>query len=302
MKHSGTISLDGQPQTDLVATLESGQTFQWDRRDAEMFSGQNNTNPVFSTVRQYNGEPVVVFVSESETGIRWESTRKSGEELVQRALRLDDNLQTITDDLTSKDTSGVLIEALTEFAGLRVPHDPLFSTIISFICSPQMRVSRIHGMVQRLAQSYGTPVEADEETFYLFPTPEQLAEATEDDLRELKLGYRAPYVQRTASAIANGDIDITNLPSETDEIRTRLKQCTGVGDKVADCILLYGAGNAGTVPVDTWIQTAVEEHYPSLMGESPRATAQNLEELFGSYAGYAQTYLFHYHRKHYGNA
>lgn len=297
-----SLSYDGRIQTtdiplDIVSTVESGQTFLWRRHDTEMFNGRVASQPTYSTVRRIEGNIVAVVVREQEDALYWQSNSQSGGAVIKQALRLDDELHEIQETLASKDPAGVLSGAFDEFTGLRVPCDPLFPTVISFICSTQMRVPRIHGMVHRIAEMYGPTIQTEERSFHAFPTPEQLAEATEEELKALKLGYRARYVHDTAQDIASGKITIESLPNSVDKARSCLKQCTGVGDKVADCILLYGAGYVGTVPVDTWIETAVNEHYPSCVADSSREMAENLESLFGENAGYAQTYLFHFHRE-----
>ncbi len=161
-----------------------------------------------------------------------------------------------------------------------------------------MRVSRIHTMVSTLAREYGTALEFDGETYHAFPTPEQLATATEDELRELGLGYRAPYVVRTAEMVANGEAhpaEARNL--EYEAAREYLCQFVGVGDKVADCVLLFALDFDEAVPLDTWIKSAIEEYYPDCDGGSYATTSRAIRDRLGSeYAGYAQTYIFHHLR------
>jgi N-glycosylase/DNA lyase len=181
---------------------------------------------------------------------------------------------------------------------MRLVRDPAFPCLISFICSAQMRVSRIHGMQMRLAREYGETVTVDGETFHAFPTPERLAARTEEELRDLSLGYRAPYVQRTAEMVAEGEAhpdEAAGLPYE--EARESLTRFVGVGDKVSDCVLLFSLGYLEAVPLDTWIRSALEEHYPDCERGSYADTSRAIRDrLGGTYAGYAQTYLFYYLR------
>jgi N-glycosylase/DNA lyase len=161
-----------------------------------------------------------------------------------------------------------------------------------------MRVGRIHGMQQALRREFGEPVEFDGGTYRAFPTPAALANASEADLRELNLGYRAPYVKRSAELVASGDADpesARGLPYE--DAREYLTQFVGVGDKVADCILLFSLGYLEAVPLDTWIQTTIAEFYPDCDRGNYTDTSRAIREtLGGEYAGYTQTYLFHYLR------
>jgi N-glycosylase/DNA lyase len=161
-----------------------------------------------------------------------------------------------------------------------------------------MRVSRIHGMQQSLREAFGTPVEFDGRTYHAFPTPEQLAAASEDRLRELKLGYRAPYVKRTAEMVADGEADPREAAGRPYEnARESLTQFVGVGEKVADCVLLFSLGYLQAVPLDTWIRTTIEEYYPDCDRGTYADTSRAIRDrLGGEFAGYTQTYIFHYLR------
>jgi 3-methyladenine DNA glycosylase/8-oxoguanine DNA glycosylase len=161
-----------------------------------------------------------------------------------------------------------------------------------------MRVGRIHGMQQRLAAEYGETVAFDGQTYQAFPTPEALAARTEAELRELSLGYRAPYVQRTAEMVADGEADpAVAADRKYEAAREYLTQFVGVGQKVADCVLLFSLGFLEAVPLDTWIRTAIEEYYPDCEQGGYDATSRAIRERFGgAHAGYVQTYVFHYLR------
>ena len=153
-------------------------------------------------------------------------------------------------------------------------------------------------MQRTMAREFGTELEFDGETYHAFPTPDQLAAATEADLRACSLGYRAPYVARTAELVAEGERHPEAARGrEFEAAREYLKGFMGVGDKVADCVLLFSLGYLEAVPLDTWIQTAITEHYPDCEKGSYAETSRAIRERFGGqYAGYAQTYVFHYLR------
>jgi N-glycosylase/DNA lyase len=166
-----------------------------------------------------------------------------------------------------------------------------------------MRVSRIHDMVTALAREYGETVrfpgpDGDERTYHAFPTADSLAAATEDELRGLGLGYRAPYVQRTAEMVAGGEAHPDEARgTEYEDARESLTRFVGVGDKVADCALLFSLGYLEAVPLDTWIRTAIEDHYPDCARGNYRDTSRAIRERFGGdVAGYVQTYVFNYLR------
>ncbi|NHX35556.1 MULTISPECIES: DNA-3-methyladenine glycosylase family protein [Halolamina] len=343
-------SLDGP--FDLQSTLESGQTYLWERADGDdyvdsaAYGGDAWYETVLPPTPELTDRPTVVRARQrggvderrssadrtqsdhvDDGTIEWEAGAVpadagaadapaaptepvDGEAILTHLLRLDDDLAAIYDAL---DDLSLLSRAFDRYRGMRLIRDPPFPCLISFICSAQMRVSRIFGMQHALREHYGTPVDLDGRTLYAYPTPEALAARTEDELRELSLGYRAPYVQRTAEMVADGEArpeDARGLPYE--EARDAATQFVGVGDKVADCVLLFSLGYLQAIPLDTWIQTAIGDYFPDCDGgnyaETSRAIRERLgadlperEEVFGesgadAYAGYAQTYVFHHLR------
>ncbi len=277
---------------DLQATLESGQSYCWRRDDGRAYEEPFATggDAWYHTV--VGGD--VIRARQLDGFLEWESTTDA-DPLVRELLRLDDDL----DAIVAGTPDDPLIDAAYDaFRGMRIVNDPAFPTMISFICSAQMRVERIHRMQIALAETFGEEINANGRTYQAFPTPERLAAASEGELRELGLGYRAPYVRETARMIADGErhpTEARGLPYE--EARDHLTEFVGVGPKVADCVLLFSLGHLEAVPLDTWIQTAIEEYYPDCARGSYAATSRAIRERFGGeYAGYAQTYVFHYLR------
>jgi N-glycosylase/DNA lyase len=186
--------------------------------------------------------------------------------------------------------------AYSTYTGMRLVQDPFFPCLVTFICSAQMRVRRIFRMQRDLAQEYGEPVAVDGQTYYAYPPPERLATVPEAELRELKLGYRAPYVKQTAQLVASGEMTIDDIPTDYEAARAALTEYVGVGEKVADCVCLFSLGHLEAVPLDTSIRRAIHDYYPDCDQGSYSATSRAIREQFGSFAGYAQTYVFHYLR------
>jgi len=289
---------------DLQATLESGQSYLWNRADGETYAdlhahgGDAWYETVVGPIPGVTDERVAVRVRQEggvhDGTLHWEASTDA-EPLLTHLLRLDDDLDAILD---ATPDLPLLERAYDAYEGMRLTCDPVFPCLVSFICSAQMRVARIHGMQRRLRETYGDAVRLGGETYRAFPTPEQLAARTEDELRDLSLGYRAPYVQRTAEMVASGEADpleAADLPYE--EARESLTRFVGVGDKVADCVLLFSLGFLEAVPLDTWIRTTVEEYYPDCDRGSYAATSRAIREQFGGeFAGYAQTYVFYHLR------
>jgi len=286
----GRIDLDGP--FDLRTTLESGQSYLWWRADGATY-GSTDADTWYLTTTRAAGEPALLRVRQDGDSLTWESTVDAGD-VVRRRLGLDDDLVAIRESAPGDD---LVRQAFDAHWGMRVVRDPPFGALVSFICSAQMRVARIHGMQQRLREAFGTPVAFDGRTDYAYPTPEQLAGASEQDLRDLSLGYRAPYVRETAAMVAGGShpAEVRGKPYE--QARETLTRYVGVGQKVADCVLLFALGYLQAVPIDTWIRKTIAEYYPDCDRGSYADTSRALRErLGGEYAGYTQTYLFHHLR------
>jgi len=278
---------------DLRTTIESGQTFLWNKTNGNMFEDDIN-NPIYSTVRNINDEIMVLKIqNNNDNNLKWKSTHQQAEKYIYNVFQFDKNIREIQDTLIKKDDTEIIKKSINEFPNLRIIHEPLFPTLISFICSTQMRVERIHEMVQSLSKEFGKSIEIDAEKYYSFPTVNELSNATKKDLDKLKLGYRSKYVIETTKMIKDNPLE---LSSEVSKARKQLQEYMGVGPKVADCVLLYGAGFQSVVPVDVWIERAAKEYYPELSDKSRNKIARNLENKYGDYAGFAQAYLFHYMR------
>ena len=290
----GVVELSGP--FDLQSTVESGQSYLWDRADGRMYeeTSVHGGDAWYETTARVDGEPAVLRIRQVDGRLEWESTVEATPVLRER-LRLDDDLPAIRATAPDDD---IVQDAYDAYWGMHLVCDPPFPSLISFICSAQMRVGRIHGMQQELARAFGSTVEFDGRTYHAFPTPEQLAAATEAELRDLGLGYRAPYVRDTAKMVADGEAhpdEAVGLAYE--DARDSLTRFVGVGDKVADCVLLFALDYLEAVPLDTWIRTTIEEYFPDCDRGNYADTSRAIREAFGGeYAGYAQTYVFNWLR------
>lgn len=287
--NQGTIAINKlEGGLDLTRTLESGQTFLWNRTDREFFSRESLAKGEWYYTATPGG---VAMVRTSDEKLVWKSTEGDG--FVRERLRLDDDLTELEDN---GDT--LLKTALSEIDGLRLVNDPEVPCLVSFICSSNMRVERIHEMQQELARELGGTVSFGDYEFNVYPTASELASATEDQLKSLKLGYRASWVLETASMISQNRLHPANAKKiEYKEAQQYLEGFTGVGPKVADCTLLFSLGFTEAIPLDTWIQSAVEKHYPACDVDAGYDTVTEfLREQWGNNAGYKQNYVFEYLR------
>lgn len=176
--------------------------------------------------------------------------------------------------------------------GLRLLNQPVWECLITFIISSNNNIRRICGSVEALSARAGTPVEGG----YAFPEPRQLAALTVEQLKACGLGYRADYVASTARQVCDNPQLLDALAGMTyQDARAALMRYKGVGEKVADCVLLFSCGQRGAFPVDVWVERAMRLYYPQLKTDRA-AIGRFARETYGDYAGLAQQYLFHYQR------
>ena len=169
--------------------------------------------------------------------------------------------------------------------GIRILRQDPFETMITFIISQRKSIPSIKACVEGIAKKYGHPIETEFETIYSFPTPAELARATEEELRELKTGYRAPYIIDAVRRVNSGELDLASIDKLGDaELIDALKTVTGIGDKVANCIGLFAYGRTRLAPVDTWIRKIMDTYYEG----------QNPFIKYGDAAGIMQQYAFFY--------
>ena len=157
-----------------------------------------------------------------------------------------------------------LVKAAECGSGIRILPQDLWELIITFMISKQNNISRIKGCIERLCQKYGKHLKAQGGTeYYSFPTVEELSVATEEELRELGMGYRARYLVETTRSIREGEISLEKIfrMKYYSRARKELLKLSGVGEKVADCICLFALHHMDAFPVDTHIRQVLDEHY-----------------------------------------
>lgn len=188
-------------------------------------------------------------------------------------------------------------DAIGSMWGVRILKQDFFETLISFIISQNKQIPHIKQIVADISKAHGTVLgEIKGEVFYSFPDCHTLKAVGEEELRRLKTGFRAPYICDAAKKVCDGGITEEALrPLKAREVMNRLMEIKGVGEKVASCVMLFGLGMREEFPVDVWIKRIMEELYfhKETSREEIRAKAM---ELYGSYGGYAQQYLFYYGR------
>jgi N-glycosylase/DNA lyase len=276
---------------DLDFSLCCGQVFRW-KKIGEWWYGVVGEN-VFK-IRQRGAELEFENVSD---------------EFVRCYFGLNDNLKQISCCIGRDD---YIRKALRKFEGLRIVRQEPWECLISFICATYKSIAAIELMLNKLSSKFGERKVFDGLNFYTFPLAGKLAFASENELRECGLGYRAKYVQATAKKIYESKIELESLKTLPYlEARKTLVEFPGVGLKVADCVLLFSLEKMEAFPVDVWVKRVILNHYANLFPEalvkklSTHESLSNSEyeklnafgrSYFGKYAGYAQEYLYHYER------
>lgn len=192
----------------------------------------------------------------------------------------------------------ILEGAIREKYGVRILNQEFHEMLISFIISQNKQIPHIKQLVKRISENYGEYIgEVNGEKYYSFPDVDALGQITEEAFREMKTGFRAPYLYDAVQKLSKGEIsaDILNGLSE-EETRKKLLEVKGVGEKVANCVMLFSLGFREAFPIDVWIKRIMETLY--FDGEdTPKDKIQVFaKELYGEYGGYAQQYLFCYGR------
>ena len=197
-----------------------------------------------------------------------------------------------------------LCQAADYGRGIRILRQDPWEMIITFIISQQKTIPKIREAIKALSKTYGTRhTNFCGETYWSFPTPRQLSRATLDELKAMKLGYRAKYIYQTCQDAVSQKLDLAALGQMSyDEAMSYLMQFYGIGEKVANCICLFGLHHVEAFPVDTWIQKILDKEYWRPEYESfpkSRRYAAMVQDHFGMYqgcAGVMQQYIFFYER------
>jgi N-glycosylase/DNA lyase len=252
----------------------------------------------------------VIKIKQNEEGLIFEAFPDTpNREFIESYLRLDDDLLSIFVEI-SKDEH--IREAIKRFCGLRLIRQEPWECLISYICATYKSIPAIKKMVNSISRCYGKKLTFDGIDFYTFPKPATLAQLNCQDLRSCGLGFRADRVLETAKRIDNKDLSLEKLKHmDYPEAKKELLCLPGVGQKVADCVLLFSLEKLEAFPIDVWMKRAATRLYAShfapefikrvaakssITPKEYATIAQFGRTYFGDYVGYAQEYLFHYLR------
>ncbi len=189
-------------------------------------------------------------------------------------------------------------------SGIRILNQNLWEMIISFIISANNNIPRIKGIIERISKKVGKKVQWNGVEYYLFPTVEELSNLTVSDLRSLGTGFRDKRIYKTTEMILKKEIDLEKLEmsNNTEEIRDELLKLDGVGEKVADCIMLFALKRFDAFPIDVWVRRVMNTLYIHNEDEtkvSKKDIKETANNLFGDIQGIAQQYLFYWARSNF---
>ncbi|MBF1307416.1 DNA glycosylase [Parvimonas micra] len=278
-----SIILEEIENFDAKAIFTCGQAFRW----YEESDGSFTTVHLGRVLNVLNEKDRVIFKG---------TNLKEFDEIWMDYFDLNTDYKEIRKVLSNNE---ILPKAMEYGEGIRILNQNHFEMLISFIISANNMIPRIKKSIEVISMRYGKFICEDENRkYYSFPTVEELSRATVEDLREFaKVGFRDKRIFDTVNMILNEKIDLDNFENlETDILREELLKFSGVGNKVADCIMLFSYKRGEVFPVDVWIKRVMEELF--IKEETPvKKISKEADRIFGKYAGYAQQYLFYYGRE-----
>ncbi len=280
--------LENLDSFELKDIFDCGQCFRWNIRKDGSYTGVFRNNVL--NVKKENNKIIFKGICEEEI-----------QKTVKEYFDLDRDYNEIKERLSNIDKN---IKTSIQYGqGIRILNQELWETIISFIISANNNIPRIKSIIERLSKKYGNEIEYQGEKYYTFPTAMELKNVSIEEYRSLGLGFRDIRLYETTKMILDKKVDLNELKENpnTNEIKEKLLTLSGVGPKVADCILLFSELKRFEVfPIDVWVRRVMNDLYIKQEDEN-KVSKKQIEKLanekFGNLAGLAQQYLFYWRRE-----
>ena len=280
--------IENQDSFELRDIFDCGQCFRWNKQEDNSYTGVFQKNVV--NVKKENNKIIFKGICEKDIKSTIEfyfDLNRDYEKIKNELAKIDDNMK----------------KSIEFGKGIRILNQDLWETIISFIISANNNIPRIKGIIEILSEKYGEKIEWDGKNYYTFPKPEQLKNVTVQEYRSLGLGFRDIRLYETTKMILDKEVDLELMKNNknTLEVREQLLRLSGVGPKVADCILLFSTLKRFEVfPIDVWVRRVMNDLYIKNEDET-KVNKKQIEKIavekFGSLAGLAQQYLFYWRRE-----
>jgi len=283
--------LNNRYTININSTINSGQSFLWEKRDKSWY-GIYEESVLKITEYEKNGEKAYEYDSFPKIE-NWQ----------QHVFRFDDKYDRIMKEISGKDS--IIDNVTKKYRGLRIMRQRPIQCIISFLCSSNNNIPRIRLILRNLSKKFGKKVEWDGNEFYTFPSLRTLHTTSVPELLLCGLGYRAEFVIKTVREIIKQETDMVKLAEmDYDKAKQEILKLSGVGDKIADCILLFSLNKLEAFPIDTWIIKFFQKKLNQILDEDMkikekitpnqyRALSKKIREHYGRYSGYAQQYLYY---------
>ena len=267
-----------------IHIFECGQCFRWNKQEDGSYIGIVRNNVLKVEEKENN----IIITGNCEEDIK---------KICEDYFSLDEDYEKIKENLSKIDDN--LKTSIKFGEGIRILHQDLWETIISFIISANNNIPRIKGIIERISKKYGKKIIFEEKEYYTFPTAKELSKATVEDLRNLGLGFRDVRVFETTRKIHIKEVDLEELKKEKDigKIEEELLSLPGVGPKVADCIMLFSLKKYQVFPIDVWVRRVMSELYFENKEQKPQKIKEFVKNYYGERAGLAQQYLFYWRRE-----
>ncbi len=268
---------------DVENSINSGQVFLW-QKDGNHWYGINGQN--------------ILKISNSGRIKSYQNTKTD-------FFRKNDNIEEIIKSISKDKITKI---AISRYPGLRILEQDPFQCLISFIVSSNSNIQKIKSSLEKLSKKFGIKAEFQNKEFFLFPNPEKLAKASINEIKSCGVGYRAQFIKEAANMTLSKKIDFAYLKKcDYQKAKERICLIPGVGNKVADCILLFSLNKLESFPLDRWMIRILEKYYSEKFQlETKTITEKQYSILhekivnhFGPFAGYAQQFLFKMERENY---
>ena len=268
--------------------FECGQCFRWNKQEDGSYTGVFGQNVL--NVKKENNLLYIKGICNGDI-----------KQICTEYFDLNRDYEKIKKTLSKVDTN--VKTSIDYGSGIRLLNQDLWETIISFITSANNNIPRIKKIIEKLSEGYGKTIKWGKDTYYAFPTAEELKNVSIEDFRNVGLGFRDKYVFEAVKKVLSKEIDLDELKKieNTEELREKLMEFNGVGEKVADCVLLFSTlKRLDAFPVDVWVRRVMGELYFPNIDEKKldKKQIQNLaKEKYEGLAGIAQQYLFYWKRE-----
>lgn len=268
---------------DIDNSINSGQVFLWEKCGSDWYG--------------INGQDILKINKNADI----KSIQNSKTDFFRKKDNMQEIIKSISKDKTVK-------KAIKQYEGLRIFKQDPFQCMISFIVSSNSNIQKIKNSLEKMTKKFGVKVEIQNKEFFLFPKPEKLANASIEEIKKCGVGYRAPFIKQAAEMIFSKKIDLEYLEKlDYKEAKKNICLIPGVGNKVADCILLFSLNKLEAFPLDTWMIKILEKYYSNEFKIETKTITQKQYEIlhekivnyFGPYCGYAQQFLFKMERENY---